>query len=27
LGKAKGDIADVSTPNGIIKFEILEISR
>ena len=27
LGKTKGDIADVSTPNGIIKFEILEISR
>ena len=27
LGKAKGDIAEVSTPNGIIKFEILEISR
>lgn len=27
LGKAKGDIADVSTPNGVIKFEILEISR
>ena len=27
LGKAKGDIADVSTPNGIIKFEIMEISR
>lgn len=27
LGKAKGDIADVSTPNGIIQFEILEISR
>ena len=27
LGKAKGEIAEVSTPNGIIKFEILEISR
>lgn len=27
LGKAKGDIADVSTPNGIIQFEVLEISR
>jgi len=27
LGKAVGDVADVSTPNGIIKFEILEISR
>ena len=27
LGKAVGDVADVSTPNGIIKFEILDISR
>jgi len=27
LGKAEGDIAEVSTPNGIIKFEILDISR
>lgn len=27
LGKAKGDIADVQTPNGIIKFEILDINR
>lgn len=27
LGKAEGDIADVTTPNGIIQFEILEISR
>jgi transcription elongation factor GreA len=27
LGKQKGDIADVNTPNGIMKFEILEISR
>ena len=27
LGKTKGDVADVSTPNGVIKFEILEISR
>lgn len=27
LGKSVGDIADVETPNGIIKFEILEISR
>lgn len=27
LGKAKGDIADVQTPNGIMKFEVLEISR
>lgn len=27
LGKAVGDVADVQTPNGIVKFEILEISR
>ena len=27
LGKAKGEIADVQTPNGIIKFEILDINR
>ena len=27
LGKAMGDVADIQTPNGIIKFEILEISR
>ncbi len=27
LGKSKGDIADISTPNGIMKFEIVEISR
>ncbi len=27
LGKQVGDIADVQTPNGIIKFEILEIKR
>lgn len=27
LGKEKGDIADVQTPGGIMKFEILEISR
>jgi transcription elongation factor GreA len=27
LGKSVGDIADIVTPNGIIKFEILEISR
>lgn len=27
LGKSVGDIADVTTPNGIIKFEILEINR
>lgn len=27
LGKKVGDIADVQTPGGIVKFEIIEISR
>ena len=27
LGKSKGDIADIVTPGGIMKFEIIEISR
>lgn len=27
LGKTVGEVADVQTPNGIMKFEILEISR
>jgi len=27
LGKKVGDIADVKVPNGVMKFEILEISR
>lgn len=27
LGKSVGEIADVETPNGIIKFEVVEISR
>ena len=27
LGKSVGDIADVHTPNGIVQFEILEITR
>lgn len=27
LGKAVGEIADVITPNGVMKFEVLEISR
>ena len=27
LGKKQGDVADVQTPNGIIKFEVIEISR
>lgn len=27
LGKKQGEIADIQTPNGIIKFEVVEISR
>jgi transcription elongation factor GreA len=27
LGKSVGDIADIQTPNGIMKFEIVDISR
>lgn len=27
LGKKQGDIADIHTPNGIMKFEVVEISR
>lgn len=27
LGKKVGDIADIQTPNGIMKFEIMDISR
>lgn len=27
MGKAKGELAEVQTPNGIINFEIIEISR
>jgi transcription elongation factor GreA len=27
LGKKQGDIADIQTPNGIMKFEVIEISR
>ena len=27
LGKKQGDIAEVQTPNGIIQFEIIDISR
>lgn len=27
LGKSVGDIADIQTPNGIMKFEVLEITR
>ena len=27
LGKMVGEIADIQVPNGILKFEILDISR
>ena len=27
LGKVKGDIADVVTPNGVVQFEIVDITR
>lgn len=27
LGKSAGDVAEIQTPNGIMKFEIVEISR
>lgn len=27
LGKSVGDIADIATPNGLIQFEVVEISR
>ena len=27
LGKTKGDIVEISVPNGVIKFEIISISR
>ena len=27
LGKSVGEVADIHVPNGIIKFDILEISR
>ena len=27
LGKKVGDIADVQTPNGVIQFEVVEITR
>jgi transcription elongation factor GreA len=27
LGKSVGDVADINTPSGIMKFEILEVSR
>ena len=27
LGKSVGDIAEIQVPNGILKFEIMNISR
>ena len=27
LGKSVGDVAEITVPNGILKFEVLEISR
>jgi transcription elongation factor GreA len=27
LGKAVGDIADITTPNGVMQFEVVDISR
>jgi transcription elongation factor GreA len=27
LGKSVGDVAEIVVPNGILKFEVLEISR
>jgi transcription elongation factor GreA len=27
LGKSQGEIADIHTPNGILQFEVMEISR
>jgi transcription elongation factor GreA len=27
LGKSVGDVAEIQVPNGVIKFEILEIFR
>ncbi|MFM7078275.1 MAG: GreA/GreB family elongation factor, partial [Bacteroidota bacterium] len=27
LGKKKGDVAEIEVPSGIMKFEIIEISR
>ena len=27
LGKSVGDVAEIQVPNGVIKFEILEITR
>jgi transcription elongation factor GreA len=27
LGKSKGDLVEITTPGGVINFEILEITR
>jgi transcription elongation factor GreA len=27
LGKSVGEIAEINVPNGVLKFEVLEISR
>ena len=27
LGKSKGDIAEITVPNGVLKFEILDVTR
>ena len=27
LGKSIGEVAEINVPNGVLKFEILEISR
>jgi transcription elongation factor GreA len=27
LGKSVGEVAEISVPNGMLKFEVLEISR
>jgi transcription elongation factor GreA len=27
LGKSQGEIADIHTPNGVVQFEVMEISR
>jgi transcription elongation factor GreA len=27
LGKSVGDVAEITVPNGVLKFEILDISR
>jgi transcription elongation factor GreA len=27
LGKSIGDVAEIQVPNGILKFEIMDISR